>query len=49
MIEIILVIIAVALITEITITLKWINNKDMIKEVVIEVLDEIEEDKTEVL
>ena len=50
MIEIILSIIAIALVFEITITLKWINNKEMIKEIVIEVLNEIDdEENTEVL
>ena len=49
MIEIILSVIAVALIFEITITIKWINNKEMIREVVIDVLNEINEENTEVL
>lgn len=47
MIEIILSIIAIALIFEITITIKWINNKEMIREVVIDVLNEINEENTE--
>lgn len=47
MIEIILSVIAVALIFEITITLKLINNKEMIREVVIDVLNEINEENTE--
>lgn len=49
MIEIILSIIAIALVFEITITIKWINNKEMIREVVIDVLNEINEENTEVL
>lgn len=47
MIEIILSIIAIALVFEITITIKWINNKEMIREVVIDVLNEINEENTE--